>query len=72
MKKELESKWVEQVKGVRDNRDVVNLGRWQNIGQLLSCRFNVVVELILIQMVCSIVHSFIYKFLKICKTLMKI
>jgi len=27
MKKELESKWVEQVKGVGDKRDVVNLGR---------------------------------------------
>jgi hypothetical protein len=68
VKKKLESKWVEQAKGGGDKRDVVKSGRWQNRGQLLSCRLNAVVELILIQMVCSTVHSFIYKPLNICNS----
>jgi hypothetical protein len=71
VKKKLESKWVEQAKGGGNKRDVVKLGRWQSRAQLLSCRLNAVVELILIQMVCSTVHSFIYKPLNICKTLLK-
>jgi len=71
VEKKLENKWVEQVKGGGDKRDVVKLARWQNRGQLLSCMFNALVELILIQMVSSKVHGFIYKPLNICKTLLK-
>jgi hypothetical protein len=46
VKKKLESKWVEQAKGGGDKTDVVKSARWQNRGQLLSCRLNAVVELI--------------------------
>jgi hypothetical protein len=71
VEKKLEKKWVEHANGGGDKRDVMKLARWQNRGQLLSCMLNAPVELILIQMVSSKVHGFIYKLLNICKTLLK-